>query len=133
MWTSFNTINKDNSCAFKWQRTLCLSSLTGCCFSSLGVFESEEQQECADTTFRWLVLPLCTPLCRQCNGSCYTPPPSGCCGETEARNSGKSFQYLQLNTDKGHALSLRRAATLHLRKGFVNDYMLVKSMLLAYR
>lgn len=82
--------------------------------------ESEEPQECGGTTFRRLVLPLCTPLCRRCSGSCCTPLPSGCRGETEARNSGKSFRRRRLKTDKREQLSFRRAAEMPTSKAVLS-------------
>lgn len=87
---------------------------------SSAALESEEPQECGGTTFRRLVLPLCTPLCRRCSGSCCTPLPSGCRGETEARNSGKSFRRRRLKTDKREQLSFRRAAEMPASKAVLS-------------
>lgn len=42
--------------------------------------------------------PWYSPLCHWYIGSCYTPPPSGCCVETEVQRSDKSSQHLRLQT-----------------------------------
>lgn len=46
-------------------------------------------------------LPCYSPPCRQHIGSCCTPPPSGCCGETGAQRGGSSSQHLRLHRHTG--------------------------------